>query len=195
MSSLREQLVRIVAEQGLQRLPEPVELASGELSSEFVDGKQALADGADLELACRAMLEELSAHGIDFDAVGGLTMGADAFSHVLAVLARCRWFTVRKTPKGRGTNRLVEGARVGEGDRVVLIDDVVTTGGSIQQALAAVRETGADVVAALTLVDRGEVAKAFFAAEGIPYVALVTYVDLGIPPVGRGLVDASTPGA
>jgi orotate phosphoribosyltransferase len=182
VSTLRAQLIEIVREKGLTRFDEPVRLASGQLSREFVDGKAALANGADLELACRALLEAVE--GIEFDAVGGLTMGADQFAHVVAVLAHTNWFVVRKEPKGRGTNKLVEGAKVGPGTRVLLVDDAVTTGGSIRKAHDEITQLGATVVGAVTLVDRGEVAGPFFRERGVPYVALVTYRDLGIEPVG-----------
>ena len=179
--SLREQVCRIVQERGHLRLPEPVQLRSGGWSRDFVDGKRALQDGADLELACRAMLEAIG--DLEFDAVGGMTLGADHFSHVLAVLASRKWFTVRKQAKGRGTNQRVEGAEIGPGVRVLLVDDVVTTGGSTLEAYEVVRETGAEVVGATTLVDRGETARARFQAAGVPYFPVLTYRDLGIEPV------------
>jgi orotate phosphoribosyltransferase len=182
------QLVDIVRQHGVRRLAEPVVLASGELSRDFVDGKAALAHGRDLRVACEELVERV-AH-LEFDAVGGLTMGADQFAHVVAVLADKQWFVVRKQPKGRGTNQLVEGAKVGEGTRVLLVEDVVTTGGSIQQAHDAIAALGATIVGAVTLVDRGDVAARFFEERSIPYVALVTYRDLGIEPVGGGLVPA-----
>lgn len=153
------------------------------MSSEFVDGKEALADWADLELACRAIVGAVKAAGIDFDASGGLTMGADALAVGVAAVARCRWFFVRKEPKGRGTGRLIEGARLGTGDRVLLVEDVVTTGGSIMKAHDAVAATGADVVAAATVVDRGDRATERFAAVGVPYFPLLGYADLGIDPI------------
>jgi orotate phosphoribosyltransferase len=186
VTTLRDKLIDVVRERGLTHLPEPVVLASGELSRDFVDAKAALSRGADLKLACEALLESLG--GRDFDAVGGLTMGADQFAHVVAVLADRQWFVVRKEPKGRGTNKLVEGAAVTSGTRVLLVDDVVTTGGSIQKAYDAMVSLGAVVVAAVTLVDRGDVAAGFFRDKGIPYFPLVTYRDLGIEPVGGGLV-------
>jgi orotate phosphoribosyltransferase len=182
---LHEQVAEIVERGGLRHFPEAVTLASGELSNYFVDGKAAFSRGPDLELACRAMLE--SVEGVDFDAVGGLTMGADPFAHVIAVLAGCEWFVVRKQPKGRGTNKLVEGCDVSTGTRVLLVDDVVTTGESIRKAFEAICDLGATVAAAVTLVDRGETARDFFATKGIRYEAVVTYADLGIPPVGREL--------
>lgn len=183
-ADLRAELVALVRAKGLRRLPEPVVLASGQRSRDFVDAKVALAHGDDLELACRTMLSALDERGITgFDAIGGLTMGADQFAHVGAVLARCLWFVVRKEPKGRGTNQLVEGAPIGPGTRVVLVDDVVTTGGSIRKAHEVVTGLGAEVAAAVTLVDRGDVATAFFAERGVPYVALVSYRDLAIEPI------------
>src|SRR3989442_5437934 len=101
--SLRDRVIEIVRERGLLRLPEPVVLASGELSRDFIDAKAGLARGEDLELACRAIVEAVGA--IEWDAIGGLTMGADQFAHVVAVLASKQWFVVRKEPKGRGTNK------------------------------------------------------------------------------------------
>jgi orotate phosphoribosyltransferase len=165
-------------------------LASGEYSRDFIDGKAALAEGRHLRLACEALLEMVDEEKIMWDAVGGLTMGADQFAHVAAVLADKRWFVVRKERKGRGTNKLVEGARLDSSVRVLLVDDVVTTGGSIIQAYEGLRDTGAQVVGAVTLVDRGEAASAYFREQKIPYRALVTYRDLDIDPVGGGLVKA-----
>jgi orotate phosphoribosyltransferase len=185
LGDLRQQLREIILTKGHLRLDEPVRLRSGDWSRDFIDAKRALADGADLELACRALLEVLAERGIDFDAVGGLTMGADQFAHGTAIVGRKRWFVVRKEAKGRGTNQLVEGAPLAAGVRVVLVDDVVTTGVSIRQAWTQVAATGADIVAAVTVVDRGDTAATFFARVGVPYLPLLTYRDLGIEPVGR----------
>jgi len=161
-----------------------VQLASGDWSRDFVDAKRALQDGADLETACRAMLEVVG--DVEYDAVGGMTLGADQFAHVMAVLARRRWFVVRKAAKGRGTNKRVEGADVSEGVRVLLVDDVVTTGSSILDAYAVVTALGATVTGAVTLLDRGPAARPRFEAAGVPYFSVLTYHDLGIEPVGGG---------
>jgi orotate phosphoribosyltransferase len=181
-AKLHADLIAVIRDKGLRQFEQPVALASGELSRDFIDGKAALARGADLQLACRCMLEALG--DTPFDAVGGLTMGADQFAHGIAMLADARWFVVRKEPKNRGTRRLVEGAQIEPGVRVALVEDVVTTGGSILKALDAVQELGADVVAAVCLVDRGEAAAPQFEQRGIPYMPLVTYRDLQIEPVG-----------
>jgi orotate phosphoribosyltransferase len=184
LTELQDRLLTIVRENGYLFVEPPIELRSGELSNHFIDGKRALAHGADLELACKALLELVNLAGIDFDAVGGLTLGADQFAHATDVVAHKDWFVVRKERKGRGTNREIEGAELGPGVRVLLVDDVVSTGGSIQQAYEAIVAVGAEVVAAVTLVDRGYVARSFFEAESVPYMPLLTFADLGIPPVG-----------
>jgi len=169
----------------LQRLPEPVRLASGEMSRDFVDAKLAVADPDDLELVGQAMVAAAAEAGAAFDAVGGLVLGSVPFTFAVAHAARCKWFLIRKEPKGRGTNLWVEGARLERGMRVMLVDDVVTTGGSIKDAYERVSEQGASVVFATTLVDRSGLAKEFFARIGVPYVPMLTYTDLGIEPVGR----------
>ncbi len=168
----------------LQRLPEPVVLASGELSRDFIDAKLAVDDADDLEMVGAAMAAAARQAGITFDAVGGLVLGAVPFTFAVAQATRSRWFLIRKEPKGRGTNRWAEGARIGPGTRVMLVDDVITTGGSIQLAYDRVRMTGAEVVIATTLVDRGDQAAAFFQDAGVPYVPMLTYRDLGIEPIG-----------
>jgi orotate phosphoribosyltransferase len=188
---LKDEVARVVRDKGLLHLPEPVRLASGAMSQDFVDGKRALADGADLELACRAMLETAAELGVEFDAAGGMTLGADQFSHGIALLAKRRWFVVRKAVKGRGTNQRIEGAALGPGTRILLLDDVITTGGNVREAYDVVRETGATITAVICLVDRGDLASPFFARRGVPYGAVITYRDLGIEPVRDGLVPAT----
>lgn len=185
LETRKERLLAVVVERALKVFDEPRVLASGRTSNVFIDVKAGLCRGADLALACSVIADSVADLGIDFDAVGGLTMGADQFSYGVALhLGDDReWFVVRKQPKGRGTNQLVEGAQLGPSTRVLLVDDAVTTGGSIQKAYAAVAATGARIVAAVTLVDRGEVASAFFAERSVPYLPVFTYADLAIEPV------------
>lgn len=180
----RMRLLEILRTKGLTELPEPVQLASGNYSRFFIDGKVALGAGDDLRLAAEAINDRVTDAGVTFDAVGGLTLGADALCAAIAVVSGASWFIVRKEAKGRGTNRLVEGTRIGEGHRVLLIDDVVTTGGSILKAYGSVRATGADVVAAVTLTDRGDDARRSFDERGVPYFPMATYQDMGIPAIG-----------
>ncbi len=176
-------LTHIIQRQGLRRLDQPVELASGALSTDFIDVKLALCRWADLETACRAIVERVRTAGIEFDAAGGMTMGADPLAVGIAAVADCCWFSVRKAPKKRGTEQLIEGTPLAEGHRVLLLEDATTTGGSAQRAYQAIGDTGAEVVAAATVVDRGDTARGRYEALGVPYFPLLTYADLGIDPV------------
>ncbi|MXZ69704.1 MAG: orotate phosphoribosyltransferase [Acidimicrobiia bacterium] len=153
------------------------------MSSDFIDGKEAFAAWQDLKVACDAIVEAAREAGIEFDAAGGLTLGADALAVGIAAVSNKKWFIVRKRQKGRGTGRRIEGLQIGRGDRVLLVEDVVTTGGSVLDALDAIRRTGAEVVAAVTLADRGDTARHAFDRLGVPYFPMATYADLGIDPV------------
>jgi orotate phosphoribosyltransferase len=179
----RDALIAIVVNKGLTSFDEPVQLASGAMSRDFIDAKRALARGSDLAVACRAIIGAADDRGISFDAVGGMTMGADMFAHGVAMLADCGWFVVRKAPKDRGTRQQVEGSVLGAGTRVLMVEDTITTGGSTLTALEVVRATGAEVVMVTALVDRGDAATASFAAAGVTYAPLLTYRDVGIEPV------------
>lgn len=187
MTDFRPRLREIVMDPAvLQHLPEPVQLASGELSRDFIDGKHAVDDPEDLALVGDAMLAASRRAGVEFDLVGGPVLGAVPFTFAVARAAQCRWFLIRKEPKGRGTNRWVEGARITTGARVMLVEDVVTTGGSVREAYHRVQDEGGQVVFASTLVDRSDLAAEFFKSVRVPYVPMLTYRDLDIEPVGAG---------
>lgn len=186
MTHYTERLLQIVTDPAvLTHTPEPIRLASGEMSRDFIDGKLAVDDPDDLDFVGAAMFDAASSTGIEFDAVGGLVLGAIPFTFAVAQAARCKWFMIRKEPKGRGTNRWIEGARIEPGMRVMIVDDVVTTGGSIKDAHDHVVGEGGQVVFATTLVDRGDTATAYFKGVGVPYVPMLTYADLKIDPVSR----------
>jgi len=178
----------------LQQLSEPVRLAGGDVSDVFIDGKHAVASPEHLSVVGAAMFAAAEDAGVEFDAVGGLVLGAAPFTIAVAYAAQVNWFFIRKEPKGRGTNLWIEGERIVPGMRVMLVDDVVTTGGSIQTAYQHVVDEGAVVVFATTLVDRSDVASQFFRELGIPYTPMLTYSDLGIERVGGDLERAATPG-
>lgn len=184
LAQLRARVRDAVARRGHRRLDEPIRLSSGAWSRDFIDVKAALARGGDLAVACGALMALAASRDVAYDAAGGLTMGADQFAHGLAVLTGCEWFVVRKSPKGRGTDQRIEGAALGPGTRVLLVEDVVTSGGSIHTAYDAVRATGAEVVLATAVVDRGDSAARAFTDVGVAYEALLTYRDFGIEAVG-----------
>lgn len=187
MTTLKERVLDVILKTGsLVHLDKEIRLASGEMSRDFIDGKLAVSKAEDLALIGEAMVSVANDAAARFEAVGGLVLGSVPFTFAVAQNAGSAWFLVRKEPKGRGTNRLTEGARLTKGMPVMLVDDVVTTGGSIQLACERVQELGAQVVFASTLVDRGDTAKGYFEKRGIPYTPLLTYRDLDIEPVGHG---------
>jgi orotate phosphoribosyltransferase len=194
LAEMKQALVKTILDKAHLRLDQPVKLASGDWSRDYVDGKRGFAHGADLRLAAEALLALAAEQRWEFDAVGGLTLGADPLSHAVALLGERSWFVVRKHEKDHGTKRRIEGAVLEPGVRVLLVDDVVTRGGSIVEAFEAVRETRAEVVGVTAVVDRGPSTAALFRQLAVPYQPLLTYLDLGIAPVGDGRGDAQASG-
>lgn len=176
----RRALADLVRGTGYEHRAEPFRLTSGGWSHDYVDGKFAIATGPALRQASQAVIDVV---GESFDAVGGPTMGADALAVGVALLSGARWFSVRKEPKGHGRHSWVEGARLGPGDRVVVVEDVVSTGRSLLRAAEQVRELGAEIVAATALLDRSPAVGANFDQAGIPWRPLLTWADLGIEPL------------
>ncbi|MFV0259732.1 MAG: orotate phosphoribosyltransferase [Acidimicrobiales bacterium] len=188
--ALRARARELLAEKAVLRFDEPIRLASGALSTVFVDGKAGLAHGPDLRLASQALAAMLTEAGVEFDAVGGPTLGADHIAVGLALVTDRSWFFVRKEPKDRGTGRQIEGATIGPGTRVVVVEDAISTGGSLLRAIDVVAATGATIVAAAGLIDRGDVCRPALEARGIPLFTLADYRDLGLEPVVPPGVEA-----
>lgn len=152
-------------------------LASGRSSTLYIDARLTTMSPDGLALIGPLGLAALDERGWNVDAIGGLTLGADpiayAISYASASTARPRRaFTVRKEAKTHGTGKLIEGPFT-SGDRVAVIEDVITTGGSALRALDAVRLAGGKVAGVLALVDRGEGGREAIEAQGAPVVALV----------------------
>ncbi|MEX0755620.1 MAG: orotate phosphoribosyltransferase [Actinomycetota bacterium] len=187
MSDIRDAVKELVIDRGLQKREAPFQLSSGEWSSDYIDGKRALSRGADLGLVARAVVECAQREGVEFEVVGGMTMGADALAHAVAITSGTAWFTVRKERKQHGKQDLIEGGEI-KGRSILLLDDVVTTGASILQSLDAIQEAGGQVVLAVCLVDRSGRAAERLAERDIRFFPLLTYRDLGIAPVGSGRV-------
>lgn len=176
----RRRLVTLVRDRGYERREEPFRLTSGGWSHDYIDGKHAISTGPALEQAARAVLEVVDT---PFDAVGGPTMGADALAHAVAMISGAGWFSIRKEPKGHGRRAWVEGSRVGEGERLLVVEDVVSTGASLLKAVDRVLELGAVVVAATALLDRSPAVAQRFAERGIEWRPLLTWDDVGIEPL------------
>jgi len=121
------------------------------------------------------------------DAVGGLTLGADPIAYAISYASAqtatpIRAFTVRKEAKAHGTGKLIEGP-FRSGDRVAVVEDVITTGGSAARAVDAIRDAGGDVAGVLALVDRGEGGRETLEEKGLRVISLVTAADiLGAEP-------------
>jgi orotate phosphoribosyltransferase len=162
-------------------------LASGRTSHYYVDGRKVTLSAEGAMLIGAGMLERLA--GVpDIVAVGGLTMGADPIvGATLAAagargLTQLRGFLVRKEAKGHGTGKLVEGP-LEPPARVVIVDDVATTGGSSLQAADAIESLGCTVARVIVVLDRLEGAAKAFAARGLAFESLLTIRDLGVEPL------------
>jgi orotate phosphoribosyltransferase len=160
----------------------PFTLSSGLVSHWYLDARQTTFDGDGAKLVGAAVLAQLD-EGVT--AVGGMTMGADPIAVATAVVAvgagrQLRSFSVRKEPKDHGVGGRLVGPVV-EGDVVAALDDTVTTGGALVEAIDVMLEAGLLIAQAICLVDRsgGEAARRC-SERGVPFSALVLPSDLGV---------------
>lgn len=177
-------LVDLIARKALKR--GTFRLASGREASFYLDAKQVVLDAEGSMLVGQAILERLAAGPRFPDAVGGMSIGADPITAAVVTMAGVagrplKGFMIRKEPKDHGTKRYVEGP-VEPGQRVVIVEDVTTTGGSSLTAIERAREFGLVVERVVTVIDRLAGAEAAFAKQGIALESLVTIRDLGIEP-------------
>ena len=159
-----------------------VTLSSGREADYYVDMRRVTLDAEAAPAIGRVMLD-LTAD-LEYDAVGGLTLGADpvavAMMHQAAASGRTLdAFVIRKSQKVHGLQKLIEGPSV-EGRRVLAVEDTSTTGGSVLEAVKALREAGADVVAVAVIVDRDTGARQAVEAEGLEYRYAVGISDLDV---------------
>lgn len=188
-TSPHARLIALLAERSAKR--GDFVLASGRRSSLYVDCRLTTMHPEGQLLIGRAGLAALRASAWNVDAVGGLTLGADpiayAIAHASAIEAErlgaagasemVRAFTVRKEAKQHGTGKLIEGAFL-PGDRVAIVEDVITTGGSALKAVEAVRTAGGIVTGVLALVDREEGGREALEAAGLEVLSLVRASEL-----------------
>jgi orotate phosphoribosyltransferase len=178
-----DHLLSILAERSARR--GQFTLASGRQSTLYIDARLTTMSPDGLALIGPLALAALRKAGWHVDAIGGLTLGADPISYAIAYASAAtdsplRAFTVRKEPKAHGTGRLIEGPFRG-GDRVAVIEDVITTGGSALRAVEAIRNAGGTVAGILALVDREEGGREALVSAGLSVVALARASDI----VGR----------
>jgi orotate phosphoribosyltransferase len=178
MSDARDELLRQLTEKAV--IHGRVTLSSGLESDYYIDLRRVTLDAEAAPLVGRVMLDTTA--DLDYDAVGGLTLGADPVATAMLHAAAARGrrldaFVVRKEQKAHGMQRRIEGPDIA-GRRVLVVEDTSTTGGSPLTAVAAAREAGAEVVAVAVVVERG--AAGAVAEAGLPYLPAYRLADLGL---------------
>ncbi len=176
----RDDLLSLVRSQAI--VHGRVTLSSGRQADYYVDLRRTTLSAGAAPLVGKVMLD-LTAD-LDYDAVGGLTMGADPIAAAMLHQAAARGrqldaFVVRKEAKAHGMQRQIEGPDI-TGRRVLVVEDTSTTGGSPLAALAAVRAAGAIAVGVATIADRATGAGEKIEAEGVPYRFAYSLEDLGL---------------
>ena len=152
MSMVRQELLKLLAHKSF-RLGE-FQLSSGGTSDYYIDCRATTLDARGAQLVGEVFLDQIREQGWEADAIGGLTMGADPIVVAVAVTSgTVHGFLVRKAEKQHGTGQRIEGFRE-KGARVVIVDDVCTTGSSTVQAIEAARDYGFEVVGVMCLVER-----------------------------------------
>jgi len=185
MASAREQLLELLATNSF-RLRE-FTLSSGGKSDYYIDCRTTTLHARGAELTGRVFLDLIQQHGWQPQAVGGLTMGADPIVVATSVIssqegAPIHGFLVRKAEKAHGMGRRVEGFQE-KGARVVIVDDVCTTGGSTIQAIEAAREFGFNIAGVACLVERLEAGgrpAVEKAAAPAPFISVFTSNDVKV---------------
>ncbi|MEN8145231.1 MAG: orotate phosphoribosyltransferase [Gemmatimonadota bacterium] len=176
----RQRLCRLFAQRSFRE--GDFVLASGKRSRFYVDCRTTTMHAEGQALIGAVGLDAVLASGLSPDAVGGLTMGADPISYAIAGESWRRGrpvnaFSVRKQAKEHGRGRRIEGC-FEPGQSVVVIEDVITSGGSALEACAALREAGAEIMAVLAAIDRQEGGRERIEAEGLTVHSLYTIEDL-----------------
>jgi orotate phosphoribosyltransferase len=169
-------LVALLAEHSAKR--GQFTLASGKQSTFYIDARLTTMSPEGLSTIGPLALSALRKMEWSIDAIGGLTLGADPIAYAISYASAhtdypLRAFTVRKEAKTHGTGKLLEGP-FRQGDRVVVVEDVITTGGSAIRAIDAVRAAGGVVAGVLALVDREEGGRQTIEEVGVPVIVLVT---------------------
>jgi orotate phosphoribosyltransferase len=181
-SARRARLIELIKTRSFQEGPE-FKLASGKTSTFYFNMKPTMLDSEGSYLVASLILDQLQ--GVDADLIGGLEMGAVPIASSVAAVAFTEGrnlpaFFVRKQAKEHGTQSLVEGLAKGEsmsGKKVVVVEDVTTTGGSALKAAEALKAAGAHIVRVITIVDRLDGAAEAFASAGLKFEPLLTLSD------------------
>lgn len=183
----RDRLIEILIERKVT-VTDSVTCHSGETTTTYLDIPGALSDAQSLQVAVAAFLDHL----IGIKGLGGLTaMVGPQMGAIPLVMGFTmhwgdimKWAIVRDKAKEHGLGGQFVGATLGPKDTVIITDDVVSTGGSLDEVIDTVMRTGAKILAVVPLVDRGITGRAKVEEWGLPYLPVLTYEDLGLPPLG-----------
>ncbi len=162
-----------------------VTLTSGKKSGYYIDGKQTTLDPEGAYLTGDLFTDIIRKEFGGVKGVGGITLGADPIISAVMVVGytkgmRLKGFIVRKEPKGHGTGAWIEGLKgLGTGDKVVVVEDVVTTGGSALKAVEKARDAGLEAAGIIAIVDRLEGGRELIESKGLKLFSLFTKADLG----------------
>lgn len=174
----RQQLIKLLAERSTKR--GRFTLASGKSSDFYIDARITTMSPEGLVLIGPIVIKALKSAGWNVDAVGGLTLGADPIAYSISYASNfdppsIRAFTVRKEAKGHGMGKLIEGT-FQRGDRVAIVEDVITTGMSALRAIDVIEAAGGSVTGVLALVDRKEGGQNTIESQGYPVIS-ITSID------------------
>ncbi|MFC1557518.1 orotate phosphoribosyltransferase [candidate division KSB1 bacterium] len=180
MSKDKQRLLEIIREKSVAY--GEFTLVSGMKSNYYIDGKMTTFDPEGASEVGKLMLKTIKSLPRKVDSVGGPTMGADPIVTAVGIEAfrqkdSFRCFAVRKKTKEHGRQKLIEGNFI-KGDRVVIVEDVITTGGSIFQSIDAVEESGGAVEAVIVVVDRMQGGKENLAEKGYTLFSLFTIDEI-----------------
>jgi orotate phosphoribosyltransferase len=178
VSELKNRLFLLIKNKAIFK--EKIYLSSGKQSDYYIDARLVTLSSEGAYLAASIIVEMTKKD--DFQAIGGPTLGADPIIGAIAVLSfinkkPIKTFIIRKTPKGHGKRRRIEGPSLQPGSKVILVDDVATTGGSLVDAINTLRQEDIEVINALVLVDRQEGAREALARVNCPLKSIFKAED------------------
>ncbi|MFH0827411.1 MAG: orotate phosphoribosyltransferase [Candidatus Omnitrophota bacterium] len=181
LQDLKKKLLILLEKEALKR--GEFVLSSGKKSSYYLDGRVITLTPEGAFLVASIILELIKGRGVD--AIGGPTLGADPIVGAVAALGHIKQiplktFIVRKTTKEHGTGRQIEGPALAKNSKVILVDDVATTGGSLIEAKQALEKEGIDVKTAIVIVDREEGASRNLAEAGLKLESIFSIKDFGL---------------
>ncbi len=181
LRELKEKLFKLLEKQALKK--GKFILSSGKISNYYLDGRVITLTPEGAYLVASIILELIK--GKNIHAIGGPTLGADPIVGAVAALSHInklplKTFIVRKQAKEHGTQRQVEGPALTKGDRVILVDDVATTGKALIEAKEAMDKMGIEVDSALVIVDREEGARENLANSGLKLHSIFSIKDFGL---------------